>query len=104
MDNLILPKGGGGVWNDLKYIKSLAHQKWLCIGDFNQVLSHEEKFGFYYRKIKGADLFRQTIFDLELCELEAKEQRYTWMNEHEDESFVMEKLDRAFATIEWINH
>ena len=31
-------------------------------------------------------MFRQTIFDLELCELEAKGQRYTWMNEHEDEN------------------
>ena len=25
------------------------------------------------------------------------------MNEHEDDSFVMEKLDRAYASIKWIN-
>ena len=31
-------------------------------------------------------MFRQTIFDLELCELETKGQRYTWMNEHKDEN------------------
>nr|POE88634.1 upf0481 protein [Quercus suber] len=38
-----------------------------------------------------------------LCELEAKGQRYTWMNGRENEAFVMERLDKAYASIEWIN-
>lgn len=25
------------------------------------------------------------------------------MNEHEDDSFIMERLDRAYASSEWIN-
>lgn len=36
-------------------------------------------------------------------ELEAKGQKYTYMNIREDETFVMEKLDKAFATVDWIN-
>ena len=84
-------------------MKSLAKPIWLCIGDFNQVLCHEDKFSFNTRSIVGADSFLNTINDLELCELKAKGQRFTWMNEREDEAFVMEKLDRAFASVEWVN-
>nr|POF05740.1 dna-directed rna polymerases ii, iv and v subunit 11 [Quercus suber] len=30
-------------------------------------------------------------------------QRFTWMNKREDEDFVMERLDRAFGSVEWVN-
>jgi len=52
--------------------RSFAHKNWLCIRDFNQVLTQEDKLSFNNRKIEGADLFQQTLFDLELCELEAR--------------------------------
>ena len=83
-------------------MKHLAKSIWLCIGDFNQVLSHEDKFYFNNRNIVGANLFLNTLNELELCELEAKGQRFTWMNRRKDEAFVMERLDRAFAYVEWI--
>ena len=64
---------------------------------------HEDKFSFNNGNIVGAKLFQQTLSDLELCELEAKGQRFTWMNKREDEAFVMERLDKTFASVEWIN-
>ena len=91
------------VWVELKSVRSISHRNWLCIGDFNQLLSREDKFGFKNSRIEGAEAFRQTLFKLELCELEATGQKYTWMNEYEDDSFIMERLDRAFASVEWIN-
>lgn len=30
-------------------------------------------------------------------------QQFSWMNKREEESFVMERLDRVFASVEWIN-
>ena len=41
--------------------------------------------------------------DLQLCDLSASRQRFTWMNKREDEDIVMERLDRAFGSVEWIN-
>ena len=79
------------VWIELRNIRNLVHKHWVCIGDFNQILSQEDKFGFSYRKIEGAEVFRQTLFDLGLCDLQAKGQHFTWMNGHGDESFVMER-------------
>jgi len=49
----------------------------LCIGDFNQILSKDDKFALLDRKIIGDDIFQQTLNDLGLCELEAKGQKFT---------------------------
>ena len=29
-------------------------------------------------------------------------QKFTWMNKRENEGFVMERLDRAFANVDWV--
>ena len=51
----------------------------------------------------GAEDFQQVIRDLQLCDLSASGQRFTWMNKREGEDFVMERLDRAFGSVEWVN-
>jgi len=43
------------------------------------------------------------IDELKLCDLAATGQRFTWMNNREDGDFVMERLDRAFASVCWVN-
>ena len=85
-------------WQQLKTLKDIAQPSWLCIGDFNQVLSREEKFSFHQNPIVGAELFQQVLSDLQLCDLMASGQQFTWMNKREEEYFVMERLDRAFAS------
>ena len=91
------------VWHKLKSLKCGAHSNWLCIGDFNQVLKQDEKFAFHQGNLVGAPLFQQVIDELQLCDLAASRQRFTWMNNRDDEDFVMERLDRAFASIDWVN-
>ena len=91
------------MWNKLRSFKSISHPNWLCIGDFNQILSLKDKFAFHLNPITGAESFEQVIDDLALCELVSSGQKYTWMNRREEDDFVMEKLDRAFASIEWVN-
>lgn len=93
----------GKVWEQLSALKTIAHSNWLCIGDFNQILSKEEKFSFKQGSILVADWFQQVISDLQLCNFHASGQRFTWMNNREENDLVMERLDRAFANIEWIN-
>ena len=91
------------VWNDLRNIRNLAHSNWLCIGDFNQVLNDDEKFSFKHGPIPGSSFFLQLISDLAFCELTDSGQKYTWMNKREDEDFVVERLDRAYASVDWVN-
>lgn len=83
--------------------KLLAHSNWLCIKDYNQVLNEDDKFSFNRGTVLGADSFQQLIFDLVLCEVIASGQKFTRMNRRGGEYFVMERLDRAFASMEWVN-
>ena len=92
------------VWQKLKTLKDIAQPSWLCNGGFNQVLSREEKFSFNQNPIPSAELFQQVLSDLQLCDLMASGQQFIWMNTREEDSFVMERLDRAFACTVWINH
>ena len=91
------------VWQQLKTLKGWSHPNWLCIGDFNQVLNSQEKLSFNQGNIVGANLLQQIIDDLHLCDLTTIGQGYTWINNREDEDPVMERLDRAFAMVEWVN-
>lgn len=91
------------VWQQLKNLKSLAKPNWLCIGDFNQILTRKEKFSFTQDTIVGSKLFQHVIDKFQFCDLEATRQRFTWMNNRSENDFVMERLDRAFASVEWIN-
>lgn len=34
------------VWVKLRELKVMSHPNWLCIGEFNQILSTEDKFSF----------------------------------------------------------
>ena len=93
----------GVVWQKLRNMKNIPHPNWQCIGDFNQILSREEKLSFSQGTIVGVDLFQQVISELQLCDLVATGQRFTWMNNRKEDEFVMERLDRAFASVEWVN-
>ena len=87
----------------MKTLKQWAHPSWLCIWDFNQILNNKEKFSLKNGTIPGVEEFQQVLKDLQLCDLSASGQRFTWMNKREDEDFVMERLDRAFGSVEWVN-
>ncbi|KAK7829332.1 hypothetical protein CFP56_029493 [Quercus suber] len=93
----------GEVWQQLRQIKQYALPSWLCIGDFNQILSKEEKLSFKNENIIGAEDLQRVLMDLQLCDLSASGLRFTWMNKREDEDFVIERLDRAFGNVEWVN-
>ena len=91
------------VWHQLLALKTKAHPQWICIGDFNQILFREEKFSFTQGSIVGANLLQQFISNLNQYSLSASRQRYIWMNNREDADLVMERLDRAFVSIDWLN-
>ncbi len=89
------------IWDQLQGIGTIISHRWLCIGDFNQVIVEEDKLIFKPSSIPGNLPLIQTLSNLSLLLVEAKGLSYTWMNKRKGNDFVMEKLDRAFANIDW---
>ncbi|XP_042952137.1 uncharacterized protein LOC122289225 [Carya illinoinensis] len=88
-------------WNLLRELKPSQGIPWLCIGDFNEILSQKEKVGGVPRPYKQMEEFREAIEFYSIESIPTKGNRYTWSNNRIGRGFTKEKLDRALANPEW---
>ncbi|XP_074288605.1 uncharacterized protein LOC141613761 [Silene latifolia] len=72
----------------------------LVIGDFNQVELHSDKLGGLV-SIRGQADFTAWRIENCLVDIPFFGPRFTWMNGQQDENYIMERLDRAYATQDW---
>lgn len=74
---------------------------WLCVGDFNYILSQAEKKGGK----PFADCSRRELHKfLEQCNLiylGFKGNSFTWTNKRIGRANIKERLDKAVANVEW---
>jgi endonuclease/exonuclease/phosphatase family metal-dependent hydrolase len=68
---------------------------WLCCGDFNEALTHDEHYGSSERSDAQMLLFRECLEDCELVDLGFTGPKYTWTNKQDAGSNVRVRLDRA---------
>ena len=89
-------------WHLLAFLNNQLQLPWLCLGDFNEILSMNEKFGGANHPQQQMDGFREIVnycgfHDFGYCGLD-----YTWSNMQEGENRICLRLDRALATPEWL--
>lgn len=89
------------MWALLKHLSAQNSSPWLCIGDYNEILSSEEKDGCLPRPEHLMQNFRSTLLYCGLIDMGFTRNIFTWENEQEGEAFVHERLDRACASLEW---
>ena len=89
-------------WTCLRRLKRRNAIPWLCAGDFNEIIrSHEKKGGRLRPKRQMGD-FRDVLDECGFRDLGFVGGKYTWCNGHPDGFTIWERLDRAIATMEWI--
>ncbi|KAL3733434.1 hypothetical protein ACJRO7_022887 [Eucalyptus globulus] len=74
---------------------------WLCIGDFNEVLYHWEKFWRKEVHRYRIAAFRDFLDACSLMDIESKGCVFTWSNNREGNALVKKRLDRAICNMEW---
>ncbi|KAB1227298.1 hypothetical protein CJ030_MR1G016844 [Morella rubra] len=87
-------------WRDLALEAANFKGPWLCTGDFNSIVSYEDKQG-------GRDFASSSVGDLRLfmnqnglIDLGLMGLPYTWTNCHHGVANIREKLDRGIGNIE----
>ena len=75
---------------------------WLCIGDYNEILSNSEKLGGQLRPARQMDRFREIVDLCQFRDLGYTRARYTWSRHFENGDSVWARLDRALANEEWM--
>ncbi|XP_026410798.1 uncharacterized protein LOC113306024 [Papaver somniferum] len=71
------------------------------IGDFNAIVSNEEKFGGLPVLNYNISYFNDFIQMNHLIDLGYKGPSYTWTNGREIDGLIMQRLDRVLANTEW---
>jgi hypothetical protein len=90
-------------WNFLRHLSGLSQLPWCIIGDFNDILSAEEKKGRVDRPNWLINGFREAVTDLGLIDIHMEGYSFTWFKSLGTVRAVEEKLDRALANEEWCN-
>lgn len=88
-------------WNLLRHIAHMEPIPWICLGDFNEILCSNEKFGGKERQRGLMEAFQNTLEGCGLSDLGYKGPKFTWTNCREDTEFIKERLDRAVANHDW---
>jgi hypothetical protein len=79
------------------------HPQWLIFGDFNIMLSNDEKHGGNPIDHNVTSSFRNILSICDLQDLGFSGNKYTWTNKHPGESLILARLDRFLATTDWRN-
>jgi hypothetical protein len=65
------------------------------VGDFNEIVTSNEKRGTTARSLSQMEAFQATLEDSQLCDLGFRGPKYTWNNGREVSDFIQEGFDRG---------
>ncbi|XP_020243302.1 uncharacterized protein LOC109821533 [Asparagus officinalis] len=92
------------LWMELSHMKqSIGNLPWLLCGDFNAMITSEEKLGGSQLSEADTKDFRDFIEVSLLTHLKTLGCFFTWNNKQNAESRVWSRLDRALVNDEWIS-
>lgn len=76
---------------------------WVLIGDFNDLLSSEEKLGRRVLPLSAYDCLKFVLSQLEAMDVPHNGSSFTWKKNLQG-YVIYEKLDQAFMHLEWFQH
>ncbi|XP_058741383.1 uncharacterized protein LOC131613755 [Vicia villosa] len=89
-------------WDMLREISSMSSLPWCIIGDFNDMLSQQDKHGIHPHPNWLCNGFRDTVSDYNLVDIPLEGHQYTWVMSRGTDRMVEERLDRALANTSWL--
>ncbi|KAK2661449.1 hypothetical protein Ddye_000023 [Dipteronia dyeriana] len=87
-------------WSLIRRLKGMSNLPWLCLGDFNEILSGSEKIGGSVHPLFLMENFREALDYCELNDLGYSGLGFTWSNKR-DYGLIQERLDRGVCNFAW---
>ena len=81
-------------WRVLRNRRNLWGPRYIIAGDFNDILSNDEKWGGVLREERSFRDFRDFIDQNSLIDIGFEGQPWTWSNHWDNEGEVRQRLDR----------
>jgi exonuclease III len=89
-------------WNLLRELRDMSDLPWCIIGDFNDLLSQEDKRGNHPHPNWLCSSFRNAVSDCDLTDIHLEGYPFTWVKSRGQSHVIEERLDRAMATSSWL--
>uniref|UniRef100_A0A2N9IH27 Reverse transcriptase domain-containing protein n=1 Tax=Fagus sylvatica TaxID=28930 RepID=A0A2N9IH27_FAGSY len=90
-------------WVLLDKLHSLDNTPWLCMGDFNEILSISERSGEVLGSTRRMQDFSDVVNRCGLIDLGFRGIPFTWENRRDGEALIQKRLDRALANAAWLD-
>ncbi|XP_040986468.1 uncharacterized protein LOC121234565 [Juglans microcarpa x Juglans regia] len=101
--NMVMDKERKEAWCLLKTMKPSGNEGWCIVGDFNEIITNDGKWGGKARPENQMEMFREFMRGGNLFDLGWRGDKFTWSNSYTDATFTKERLDRAVANPQWMN-
>jgi exonuclease III len=88
-------------WNMLMELRAMCSLPWCIIGDFNDLLSQEDKKGQHPHPNWLCMGFREVVTECNLQDVKLGGYPFTWIKSRGTTRVVEERLDRAMVTPNW---
>lgn len=88
-------------WDALTTIGNSFDEPWKLLGDFNALLTQDDKQGGRVVSRSSAGGFRQFINQFGLIDVGFTCYLFTWSNRRSGAASIQERLDRSFANDQW---
>jgi hypothetical protein len=89
-------------WNSFMDVGKDHYGPWLCIGDFNMILSQSDKYGGRPYASSSSDAFHGFLDSFGMIDLGFSGNPFTWTNRRQDHHLIKERLDRGIAKLLWV--
>lgn len=88
-------------WDLLRSVVKNTNLPTVMGGDFNEIISQDEKEGGSTMEPRNFRGYKEVIHDLALRDLGFVGPRFTWERDRCNDTAVRERLDRFLCTEEW---
>ena len=89
------------LWENLTRVAELHNLPWVMVGDFNEPLIDEDKFGGRGVHINRSLAFKDCLDRCSMVDMRFSGPRYTWTNKRDFNNLILEKIDRFFMNPDW---
>ncbi|PHU00224.1 hypothetical protein BC332_30011 [Capsicum chinense] len=93
--------GREDLWMYMRAFTTTISSPWAVIGDFNSILSAEEKLGGKPHKLSKSIPFMECLYDFSLTDIGYTGSSFTWCNERKEQSIIWKRLDRMVCNNSW---
>ncbi|GAU32101.1 hypothetical protein TSUD_358070 [Trifolium subterraneum] len=90
-------------WDMLRDLRNMSQLPWCIIGDFNDLLSQEDRRGVHPHPNWLCSGFRNAVADCNLTDIYLEGHPYTWNKSRGTTRAIEERLDRALANSLWLS-